>query len=219
MIPYKFVFDLDDTLYKERHYSLSALRFVGDMIETQTGKTGIGQQLVDMFYAGHADAIGTVCATYGILDTEKQDFIRRMQSHAPNIILREGAASVLQTLRTTKAGFSILTDGRSVTQRAKLHALGLLDADVIIISQELGVGKPDPKGFLDIQNQNPTIPHVYIGDNLRKDFIAPNALGWTTVQFADDGDYTHAQPSSPPAGGLPTHSITHWDQIFSTLGL
>ena len=34
---------------------------------------------------------------------------------------------------------------------------------------------------------------TYVGDNPRKDFIAPNALGWQTVCLKDDGRNIHRQ--------------------------
>lgn len=34
---------------------------------------------------------------------------------------------------------------------------------------------------------------TYVGDNLKKDFIAPNALGWLTVCLKDDGRNIHKQ--------------------------
>lgn len=34
---------------------------------------------------------------------------------------------------------------------------------------------------------------AYVGDNLKKDFIAPNALGWQTVCLKDDGRNIHRQ--------------------------
>ena len=34
---------------------------------------------------------------------------------------------------------------------------------------------------------------TYVGDNLKKDFIAPNALGWQTVCLKDDGRNIHRQ--------------------------
>ena len=34
---------------------------------------------------------------------------------------------------------------------------------------------------------------TYVGDNLKKDFIAPNMLGWLTVCLKDDGRNIHRQ--------------------------
>ena len=37
---------------------------------------------------------------------------------------------------------------------------------------------------------------TYVGDNLNKDFVAPHALGWTTICLRDDGRNIHKQVAS-----------------------
>ena len=58
------------------------------------------------------------------------------------------------------------------------------------------------------------VPHaqcVYIADNAKKDFVAPNALGWTTIQIVrSDGVYRDAAPAQ---GGTPRHAAESLDEI------
>lgn len=36
---------------------------------------------------------------------------------------------------------------------------------------------------------------IYVGDNVKKDFITPNALGWKTICIKDDGRNIHSKIS------------------------
>ncbi len=42
----------------------------------------------------------------------------------------------------------------------------------------------------------PAAEYVYVGDNPKKDFIAPNSLGWLTIGLRDDGRNIHKQDLS-----------------------
>jgi putative hydrolase of the HAD superfamily len=42
---------------------------------------------------------------------------------------------------------------------------------------------------------------VYVADNLAKDFVAPNSLGWLTVHYVSDVQVHREQTA--PAGGRP----------------
>ena len=50
---------------------------------------------------------------------------------------------------------------------------------------------------------------VYVGDNLSKDFVAPNALGWTSILIDRPADRPHRihKNMSAPAGGNLTMSL------------
>ena len=88
----------------------------------------------------------------------------------------------------------IITDGRSVTQRNKIEALGLEDTfDDIIISEEFGSSKPSEENYLYFEKKYGNSNFTYIGDNTVKDFVTPNSLGWNTLCLLDDGNNIHKQ--------------------------
>jgi putative hydrolase of the HAD superfamily len=91
----------------------------------------------------------------------------------------------------------ILTDGRSLTQRNKIAALGL-EAWIndIVISEEFGSAKPDERNYRHFEQRFPTAQYVYVGNDVAKDFIAPNRLGWLTVCVRDNGGHIHPQDTS-----------------------
>lgn len=213
------VFDLDDTLYKERDYSLSALKFAGSWLHQNRHSThNLADALYASFEAGAKDAIGEVLIEKNIPITFKPDLIRAMQSHVPDIKLPSESIDVLQTISRLGLSYSLLTDGRATTQRAKINALGLNEAQSVIISEEIGHRKPDQHGFLAISaQQSDTEQLVYIGDNPKKDFIAPNQLGWVSIMLEDDGRNTHSQNVPDLLFAAPKFKVRALVEIFSVL--
>ena len=52
----------------------------------------------------------------------------------------------------------------------------------------------------------------YIGDNVVKDFIAPNQLGWTTICLLDNGQNIHKQ--IPVEDEMkPQYEIENFDEL------
>ena len=102
-----------------------------------------------------------------------------------------------------------MTDGYSVTQRNKIKALDIENIfDLIVISEEFGFEKPNPKNF-EVFDKFNTIEKYYIGDNTSKDFIAPNTLGWTTICLLDNGKNIHMQDFNKELIYLPKIKINN----------
>ena len=128
------------------------------------------------------------------------DCVSCMRGHRPNIALREGAQELLLCLGSRGIQWSILTDGRSITQRQKISALSLREiASAIYISQERDVSKPDPAAYMQIERDFPDVERFfYVADNPAKDFVSPNDLGWVTIMLRDNGNNTHRQDLELP---------------------
>jgi putative hydrolase of the HAD superfamily len=172
-----FVFDLDDTLYPERDYVRSCFRWIAPRL----GGEGLFDELWRRFEAGERDPISAVAAAHGIDERQKAGLVAEMREHSPDITLDEGAAALIAGIRGAGRRFSIITNGRSLTQRAKIAALGLGDAAAIVISEEFGAAKPDAALFRAIERHHPARRHLFAGDNPAVDFEGPNALGWMTA--------------------------------------
>ncbi len=82
--------------------------------------------------------------------------------------------------RLALLGLGIITNGNSCQQRQKLRELGIIDYfDVIIISEDVGVSKPDPQIFIQAckaANQTPS-NCIYVGDKLETDALAASEAG------------------------------------------
>ena len=56
---------------------------------------------------------------------------------------------------------------------------------------------------------------IYVGDNVKKDFITPNALGWKTICLKDDGRNIHKQDfTSTPAHALTKEKIKSLKELI-----
>jgi FMN phosphatase YigB (HAD superfamily)/LmbE family N-acetylglucosaminyl deacetylase len=113
----------------------------------------------------------------------KAECLRAYRGHSPVLQLDGGVRRTLEELRRRGKHLGIVTDGRPESQRAKIEALGLLElVDEIIVTDELGgepFRKPCDIAFRIMQRRFGCDygEMVYIGDNPRKDFAAPLALG------------------------------------------
>lgn len=189
-----FVFDLDDTLYKEADYHTSGIRAVANVIN-KVYDFDAESYFKDKVNSGEADLWGAVCEQLKLPETVKQSIIWEYRLHKPEITLETDIRVLLDWLEHEAAGLAILTDGRSMTQRLKAGALGLSHIP-IYISEEYGAAKPDVTRFELIQNKYLDYDCIYIGDNPAKDFLAPNLLGWKTLGLTGDNRNIHSQDTS-----------------------
>ncbi len=96
---------------------------------------------------------------------------------------------MMKQLRNSGLKIGIITDGRPEGQRAKIKALNLDGyVDEIIITDEIGgiaYRKPCEAAFKYMQKRlNVEFSKMcYVGDNIKKDFVAPEKLGMRTIWF------------------------------------
>lgn len=181
------IFDLDDTLYSEKEYVRSGYH----QIAAYLGIPELEEQMWSVFQAGGM-AIDVVLKAHNLTE-KKKEALKLYRYQEPDIHLYDGVADMIARIRNTKK-VGIITDGRLEGQRAKIASLGIF-VDKIIITDELGgvqFRKPNQKAFqlmkeaLDIQPEQ----MVYVGDNVKKDFIAPKQMGMKCIWFQNpDGLY------------------------------
>jgi putative hydrolase of the HAD superfamily len=124
----------------------------------------------------------------------KSDLIAIYRAHKPTINFCGNSNLFINYLLDNKIPFGIITDGRSITQRNKIAALGLDNLLAgLIISEEFGSEKPNEKNYLYFEDRFAGSEFTYIADNTGKDFIAPEKLGWQMVCLKDNGKNIHLQ--------------------------
>lgn len=192
------LFDLDDTLFPEIDYVHSAYRAIA---------ARWGVELLPLMLAAPsvAEAFELVTATRP--DVTITEVIGLYRTHWPGIHLPWQSLYTLAMLRNTGESLGIITDGRSVTQRHKIEALGLdrfVKPEHIIISEEIGGDKTTPLPFESISGRCSDEKFTYIGDNPAKDFTYPASMGWRTVCLLNAGCNIHPQDLSQ----LPSATIT-----------
>lgn len=222
-------FDLDDTLYKEIDYLKSAYR----EIAAYAAEYCHGCSDSPMIFA--AKAYDAMLAAYQNgenafeclnrflgLKLPISDYLQIYRNHKPRISLSEDVVQTLDTLKADGCIIGLITDGRSVQQCDKIEALGLsrwIANEDIVISEEFGSEKPSPANYEYFMNRYPKCrDFTYVGDNLQKDFIAPSALGWTTVCLLDDGRNVHKQDFlCVPQCNLPARIVNKLDELWKNL--
>jgi len=95
----------------------------------------------------------------------------------------------LAQLRSAGHPLAVLTNGSSDRQRDKLSATGLEQLfDVVVISGEVGLGKPDPRIFRRALAELGACPSdaTMVGDNRAKDVDAARAVGLRAIWLNRD---------------------------------
>ena len=201
-----FVFDLDDTLYSERDFEKSGIEFVYKNfnikhIELESVLTN-RKNWIEQIIVGSNNQI----TLQMVLDIYR--------NHFPIIQLYKDSKLFLEKLLSLGNEMSLITDGRSITQRNKLKALGIESYfKNIIISEEVNSEKPAEYNFRMAMNNKCAENYIYIADNPKKDFITPNKLGWTTICLLDRGQNVHEQIFTNSIEYNPHFVIKSFDEI------
>lgn len=187
-----FAFDLDDTLYKEIDFVHSGFRAVAEEFPSAV-REEIYRALVEARQTAPGSVFDVVSTRFGSNVTSAR-MLSVYRNHVPSIRLEDGAADLIHSLKEQGTHLALVTDGRSVTQRNKINALGLKDTfEVVVISEEIGSSKPSTGNFVAAASQRRFAHSYYLADNPSKDFTGPNSLGWTTLMLIDDGRNIHPQ--------------------------
>lgn len=183
------IFDLDDTLYSEKEYVRSGFKAVCDYLG------GDYENDLWAYYESGVYPIDALLARIGRMD-EKEKVLSIYRNHMPNIQLYSGVKDMLRKIKKEGKRIGIITDGRPEGQRNKITALGLWDlVDDVIITDELGgiqFRKPCDIAFRIVITRWKLnrADVVYVGDNISKDFLAPQQLGMRCIWFRNsDGLY------------------------------
>ncbi|HSQ60867.1 MAG TPA: HAD family hydrolase, partial [Acidobacteriota bacterium] len=135
-----------------------------------------------------ADALGE----YGVVDPDlpgemAEAFIEaRRDTDAPY----EDAFAALEALHGTLP-MAVLTNGASCLQREKLEGAGLTKwFDAVVVSGDVGAGKPDPRPFHACAARLGQEPGalLMIGDSAERDIAGASAAGWKGLWLDRTGE-------------------------------
>ncbi|MCW4463450.1 HAD family hydrolase [Sphingomonas sp. BT-65] len=197
------VFDLDDTLYRESEYVRSGIRSVDIWVQWQLGVPGFAATAIRLWNAGRRELLfdATLAELGAPADPSTiAAMVAVYRDHVPRIRLATDARVFL----AGDHGFSLalISDGFGKTQRRKAAVLGLprYPFDPLIFTDDWGrdYWKPHRRAFeaVEAAHRGRSSRFVYVADNPAKDFLAPRALGWATVQI-DRPSAVH--PRNPPS--------------------
>lgn len=224
MTPLHVIFDLDDTLYPERQFAVSGFKAAARWAEAELGVKGLDAIMIDMLDRGMLGKIfPTVLAQHAPHHTPEhvKQFHAAYRACEPDLTLFPDAQHALDHFGA-KAPIGLITDGTHTMQLRKVSALGIAPRfKHIVYTDTLGPDrayfKPHAKPFevMAATLGAPGDRFVYIGDNPSKDFVAPNAMGWTTVQIVRSGGIHDSNRVAP--GGEPQHRIQSLSELVSLL--
>lgn len=197
------VFDLDDTLYPEHAFVSSALAATGKFAEEKWGLVGMGDAAQGLFHAGQRkELFQQACRLLGHGEMEEskvQKLLEIYRGHRPESLPWFPDALEAIELLKPHTTLGLISDGYLPTQRNKAEALGVQRwIPEPIFTEELGrqYWKPSPRAFELMMQRHPGLQYLYIADNPAKDFVAPNLLGWKTVQILrPEGQYQSVSPA------------------------
>lgn len=210
-------FDLDDTLYKEVDFVDSAYRFIGDTLKKDFNIDNAYSILAEANKRGE-NAFDALLAKVDDKRIDIPYLLQLYRNHTPNLRLDAFTLNTLESLKGQGFHLALITDGRAITQRNKITALGLydfIDTLDIIISEEMGTEKTDKQNFKYFNDKYPSYKRFYyIGDNTAKDFYWANRLGWTTICITDDGRNIHKQNFEGDNTHLPCYIVDNFYEIL-----
>lgn len=199
------VLDLDDTLYLEQEYVRSGFLAVGKSLTTDPDKAeSYGHWLIERAAQQHdGRTFNHLLDAFPELVGEKSiaEMVKVYREHTPELTLSEEWKQLLKDWRQRDLFLGLISDGELIGQEKKAEALCLAPYfDELILTDSLGKEhwKPSLSAFESIEESSGLTGAelVYIGDNVLKDFVAPNSLGWRSIRLRLPGQVrSHLEPA------------------------
>jgi putative hydrolase of the HAD superfamily len=208
-----FIFDLDDTLYNEIDFLKSAFRSIALHIPFKDPER-IYNEMVEIYFSGN-NTFEWLIEKFPDKNLTVEKLLSLYRNHFPDISLRVGAKEMLLGIKNNGGKVGIITDGRSITQRNKITALGLMNIiDDLVISEEFGYQKPESRLYEFYLKQNFQKQFYIFGDNLSKDFITAKKLGWCCIGMLDKKNLNTQKISDYSLECLPHFFIKKFTEII-----
>lgn len=207
-MPYKFIyFDLDDTLLDHKSAEVAALGDVHQKFDLFAGITAdrlaevygnVNSRQWGLYSRGKVTRDELQRNRFELtlkqldLDGSRYEEIGTfyMQCYRNHWQWIDGAQKVYQQV-LEEYPVGILTNGFAETQRKKFEKFDLYEsASQTVISEDVGVLKPDPKVFAHATKLAQVEPTeiLYVGDSFSSDIEGGSTFGWNTAWFTSNGD-------------------------------
>jgi len=218
------IFDMDDTLYPERDYVLSGYVAVSHYLQDSLRRTdNFAAWMWRHFLEGNRRKVFNAMSDafeLNLSEAEIGQLVEVYRHHRPVIGPWKGIRALLESLHRAGRRLGVVSDGFLPAQQYKWQALSLAELfDAVMFTESLGreCWKPSPAGFekiaLDLGVEHGV--STYVSDNPAKDFVAPNALGWRTIQLRFDGQLHADNPA--PDGGEPQRVVDSVKELTAAL--
>ncbi len=198
------LFDLDDTLYRERDFVASGYRAVAEHICVQSKRPFrkvYGLMMETLAREGKSRVMEAVLDRFPIPPTPVEKLVEIYRRHTPEIQLFPGYEALLREFRK-RYRLGIITDGAPEVQQRKCRALGLEDVmDRILFTWQHGIDrqKPHPYPFLmmlSCLNVQPS-ETLFIGDSIEKDCCGARGVEIRSVLVQERPSAQGAETGTP----------------------
>ncbi|WP_135825473.1 HAD family hydrolase [Halorussus ruber] len=142
----------------------------------------LGECRGDPYRAAMAD----FCAEFG-LDAPPEELAESyVEREVAATALRPGVREALDALRSSSVALGVLTNGGSRAQRRKLARHDIADEfEAVVVSGDVGAGKPDAEIFGAAREAIPADEHVFVADDLERDVLPSREAGFTGVYLSE----------------------------------
>ncbi|MCK5129738.1 MAG: HAD family hydrolase [Clostridiales bacterium] len=206
------IFDLDNTLSDRRKaFKKWTQRFIEEFLVDDLNNGDI-QTITKLLINHDKDGYTSKYIFYDNIEDEipwkhrlnRDEFVEYFYRESPkHATAAKGMMCTLDFIKTKKIPMGIITTGSKLMQNRKIDVLKIRDYfDVILISGQMGIDKPEPEIFniacneLHVQKEST----LYVGDNIRKDVWGSYNAGlipvWKKGYFEKDSE------------GLPPNTIS-----------
>ncbi|HEX55491.1 MAG: haloacid dehalogenase [Candidatus Altiarchaeales archaeon] len=219
-------FDIDDTLYDStlqtdmaRRNTIRAMIEAGLEIEEDEGIKALNE-IVEKFGSNYGYHLNELLREFGYEENPRIIAAGIVAYHSTKIAYLVPFPDTIPTLlklRDLGYGLGVITDGIAVKQWEKLIRLGLQHFfDSVIISEEIGIEKPNPEMFKIAARKIKCKPEeaIMVGDRIDKDIVGANKVGMLTVQLMH-GKHMDEIPKNPDEE--PDYIISNLRDILKVL--
>lgn len=134
------------------------------------------------------------------------DLVEHWQGWVPsNSLPMDGLYSCLDELKSDGYDLALVTNGSRKAQRGKILVLNLEPYfDVCIVSEEVGIKKPDAGIFrCAVDAMNCTADQsIFVGDHPVNDYQGSKEFGMTPIWFEGSHDWPHSEPAQYSVSNL-----------------
>lgn len=210
-------FDIDDTLFstslfaeKARKRAIDTMIQLGWKVDPEEAYQELSEVISEFSpnYGGHFDklVLRMGAKAYESLNPAiliAQAVVSYHESKHKFLYPYPDVLPLFRVLAKKNLELGIITDGLTIKQAEKVIRLGIysyLNPHCILISEQLGISKPNKKLFQQACNRcNLKASEImYIGDNPKNDIVPAKEVGMVTVRILRDGKYRHhVSPVTP----------------------
>lgn len=213
------IFDLDNTILdRSKTFGDFTLSFVNTYFNHLENADRLIHRIIELDQDGYKDKAELfeelIVELPWKIKPELNELMDYYQLHyVRNAALMEQAQEVVQHVKS-KYKTGLITNGRTLIQYGKIDRIGLRNEfDLIIVSEEVGIKKPNPQIFKMALERLQVHPEecIYVGDHPKNDIEGAGQAGMKTIWMQVN------HPWAPEVTIKPNHEIKRLGELLTLL--